>query len=358
MFVLKSKYDLLEAQNAKYKREITDLKTQLKNSDELLNELQQINDEEKVEYDDFDQQILHSALSTMSQVEDVRSSVLSSFQEIDDKARQISDLNELFNTSSQALSTIVNGMAGLGSQMSEMTSNISGLSEMADKINIFVSTISKISDQTNLLALNAAIEAARAGEAGRGFSVVADEVRSLANNTNESANEVSDLVTEIIRSTNETVNSVEHIQTSNQDLSKGVDTLNNDYQNIIDNCNSMRNTITQATLGSFIQTVKLDHLVWKAEVYSVTSGVSNKSASEFADHNSCRLGQWYHSEGKAQFANVAAYNQLERPHKQVHEKGVAAINAFLQDDKPLVIQHLQDMEKASDDVLRLLSDLG
>jgi predicted nucleic acid-binding Zn-ribbon protein len=357
MFVTKKRFDDVVAENALLKKEL-DLQAQhLSSSEKQVSELQHSHLNISKENNNFDKQVLDCTVDSIEQLHGIRESVFNSSIAIKQENDSISHINELFDSSSSTLKNIVQEMGGLGTQMGAMTTNISGLSEMADKINTFVSTISKISDQTNLLALNAAIEAARAGEAGRGFSVVADEVRSLANNTNESANEVSELVNEIIRSTSETVKSVSSIHETNNTLTTGINTLDDDYKNLIGFCNSMRTAITDASLQSFIQTVKLDHVVWKGDVYAVASGSSTKSLYDFSDHNNCRLGKWYQLDGKDIFSSSNTFKQLNEPHKQVHFFGIEALKSLEAGNKDKSVSELHSMEDASRKVMSLLDQL-
>ncbi|MGB1299026.1 MAG: methyl-accepting chemotaxis protein, partial [Psychrobium sp.] len=96
-------------------------------------------------------------------------------------------------------------------EMEQTTQNSRALVEVADSISKITEVINNISQQTNLLALNAAIEAARAGEHGRGFSVVADEVRSLANRTTDAVDEISTLISQVTESVEQTVHSLEEV---------------------------------------------------------------------------------------------------------------------------------------------------
>lgn len=358
MFVAKKSY--LSVKN-KYDGLLKEVEALKANNNALTNENQQLQEQlnhfTANDNNEFKESLLTSSIECISQIEHVRQTVLESYLTIDEESKVSYQISELLDNSNTSLSHIVHEMEQMARKMGSMTDNISGLSNMADSINDFVVTISKISDQTNLLALNAAIEAARAGEAGRGFSVVADEVRTLATNTNQSAQEVSELVKGIIGKTTETVNSVSDIQHNNSQLSTNFDSLNSDYSTIISHCTNMKNTITSAAIRSFIQTVKLDHIVWKGEVYAVANGSLNKSVDDFTDHTMCRLGQWYNSDQALDFKNLNAFKQLEEPHREVHRNGVEALVLIHNNERIKAIKHINLMEAASEQVMSLLDRL-
>jgi methyl-accepting chemotaxis protein len=135
-------------------------------------------------------------------VENSRSLVLSMRGIVDDIARQIDDsgreaeaTKERAGEGGEAVRSVITAINTVQEQANVMKGNIDSLENQAKDIGRIMDVITDIADQTNLLALNAAIEAARAGEAGRGFAVVADEVRKLAEKTMLATKEVENSIT-------------------------------------------------------------------------------------------------------------------------------------------------------------------
>ena len=130
---------------------------------------------------------------------------------------QASDARSLAEDGQQVVDRSIAAMNKLSSMLSASSTNIESLNSKTVNIGQILEVITSISQQTNLLALNAAIEAARAGEAGRGFAVVADEVRNLAHRTQESAQQVQTMIEELQVGARESVSTMSDSQRHSQD---------------------------------------------------------------------------------------------------------------------------------------------
>lgn len=358
MFVTRTTYnEKVEALKNVERRcdQLLDAQDELKRENDALRA--QLNELTKAKSAKSDNPLVTSMLESLYQLSDVRHSVEEFYHRIDKENESVNDINDLFSGSGDVLRSIVTDMSRLSEQMAEMSSRIGGLSQTADNINKFVNTITSISDQTNLLALNAAIEAARAGDAGRGFSVVADEVRSLATETNRSASEVAELVNDIIESTRAAVSMVSDLQANNDKLSENIEHLNGGFDQMLTHSNGMKQTIETGALSMFVQTVKLDHVVWKSEVYAIISGKSKKDPNELPDHASCRLGRWLQSQASGALGKLRAFNDISGPHAEVHKFGGQAMQAAQSGDEDASTRHLNQMEAASRQVMAALDNL-
>ncbi|YCI29183.1 methyl-accepting chemotaxis protein [Erwinia sp. PK3-005] len=304
----------------------------------------------------YERIICQNLLSGINNVEIIRNSLLTSSEQLKKEQQIIEKLNEKNLSARNCIFALLEKMnefekhAENGNEVSRV------LQASVEDIRECVSDINRLANQTDLLAINSAIEAARVGSMGRGFTVLSKEVKCLAEEVKNQSAKIEKITNNIKISADEASDNCTAVIKAHAVVKKDVNEACEALEEVIKRSSRMQSVIRFISQQQFLNTVKLDHIVWKQQVYSLLFHKDKKG--KVNTHHECRLGKWYYEgEGHALFAGNEKFRQLERPHADVHNNGRAALTAYRQEDIKALAGFLEKMEDASSQVILIIDFL-